>query len=177
MAGSLDHPELRFDDADGNPLPALEARIGLKVKSRFPLPSRRSQPPATTASTYAKALALEDADPKFVLKAACSKAPDDFPPMPFTAYMDRRESVLPLDLLLRGGLDANGALPHNELGKAAHIVDMFARCSPALDQVYYLAYERFPRTAFEYPCPLRQVFATHLPANQSKCVETPERGL
>ena len=155
----LDHPELRFTDADGKPLPPLTARVAVKVKSRFPLASRRANS-STTSSTFASALALEDADHRFVLKAD-SKAPDGCPPLPFQTYLDRREAVLPPDLLLRGGLCATGALPHNELGKAAFIVDMFARCSPALDHVYYLAYQRVPRTSFEYPSPLRQVFATH----------------
>ena len=51
-------------------------------------------------------------DPGIVLKAD-SKAPTDRAPVPFCTYLDRREAVLPPDLLLRGGLDVNGALPHN----------------------------------------------------------------
>ena len=153
----LDHPELRFADADGQSLLPLEARVALEAKPRFQHVSRRAISATSMAvSTYANALTLEDADPNIAFKAD-PKAPADRAPVPFSTYLDRRESVLPPDLLLRGGLDMNGAMPHNELGKAALIVDMFARCSPALEHVYYLAYERAPRTAFEYPSPLRQV--------------------
>jgi len=161
MGCLLDHPELRFADADGQPLPPLAARVALKVKPRFQHAPRRAT--SLAVWTYANALTLEDADPNIVLKAD-PKAPTDRAPEPFCSYLDRRKAVLPPDLLLRGGLDVNGALPHTELGKAALIVDMFARCSPALDHVYYLAYERAPRTAFDYPSPLRQVFATHYAA-------------
>ena len=154
----LDHPELRFADADGRALPPLEARVAVKVLPRFP-DTRRSEISSAKASTFVDALALENADHGAVFKAD-PKAAADRVPAPFSAYLDRRESVLPPDLLLRGGLDVNGATPYNELGKAAVIADMFARCHPALDHVYYLAYEKAPRNVLVFPCSLRQVFAT-----------------
>ena len=106
-----------------------------------------------------------------MLSSVPTRVPVKRAPPAFAAYLGLRQSVLPPDLLLRGGLEANGATLYNELGKAAVIVDMFARCHPALDHVYSLAFQSAPRTVFEFPCPLRKVFAaSHVFAIIRRCL-------
>jgi len=154
MVRRLDEEGLRFADADGEAL-ALEARVALKSLWRYP-DDRRNKAAAATTSTFADAIALEHADPIAAFKVDPKVSPDRVQPV-FEAYLDNRIGVLAPDLLLRAGLDVNDATPHNELGKAAVIVDMFARCYPALEFVYYRAHAKAPRQPFDFPSPLRQV--------------------
>jgi hypothetical protein len=154
MVRRLDEEGLRFADADGEAL-ALEARVALKSLWRYP-DDRRNKAAAATTSTFADAIALEHADPILAFKVD-PRVPFDRVQPVFEAYLEHRTYVLAPDLLLRAGLDVNDATPHNELGKAAVIVDMFARCHPALEFVYYRAHAKAPRQPFDFPSPLRQV--------------------
>ena len=155
MVRRLDEEGLRFADADGEAL-ALEARVALKSLWRFKDARRNTSAAAATTSTFADAIALEHADPIAAFKVDPKVSTDRVQPV-FEAYLDNRTGVLAPDLLLRAGLDVNDATPHNELGKAAVIVDMFARCYPALEFVYYRAHAKAPRQPFDFPSPLRQV--------------------
>ena len=156
MVRRLDEEGLRFADADGEALAPLEARVALKSLWRFPDDRRNKSAAAATTSTFADAIALEHADPILAFKVD-PRVPFDRVQPVFEAYLDNRIGVLAPDLLLRAGLDVNDATPHNELGKAAVIVDMFARCHPALEFVYYRAHAKAPRQPFDFPSPLRQV--------------------
>lgn len=157
--GELDVRELRFADATGGELPPLCVLAGAKVHHSFPRP--RGMPGGEGFASQIDALALSHADAKVVLPAAPPADGGGGPPDAFKAYVGARGSVLPTDLLLRPGLNVNGARPFNELGKAACIIDMFARCAPALERAHYRAWSLQKREAVEalrYPCPLRCLF-------------------